>query len=146
MIKQGNAGYNVREAILHCAAINTGQFKGYHPLQVFSIINSWHLERGFKSFGYHGLIMPDGKYVSGRPFTQIGAHCIGHNTGTLGILLIESKKIDRVGEFEDWFTSQQAGALRGLLSSIPGLSLVTGHNDYAPKLCPGFKVKTRDWL
>ena len=91
MIFQGNALYPVREAVLHCAAIKTGQFKGWSAFQVFSEINRWHIKRGFKNgFGYHGLFMPDGSYYSGRPYTQIGAHVIDHNRGTLGFLMIES--------------------------------------------------------
>lgn len=146
MIFQGKARYPVREAVLHCAAIRTGQFNGMRPFQVFMTINRWHIERGFKCFGYHGLIMPDGEYYSGRPYSMIGAHVIGRNAGTLGFLLIESRKIDRVGEFADWFTEAQAARLRFVLRTVPGLEQVTGHNDYAAKLCPGFKVKTADWL
>lgn len=58
MILQG--GEPVREAVLHCAAIRTGQFNGMTPFQVFLTINKWHHERGFKNgFGYHGIFMPD---------------------------------------------------------------------------------------
>lgn len=146
MIFQGKARYPVREAVLHCAAIRTGQFEGMRPFQVFMTINRWHIERGFKCFGYHGLFMPDGMFYSGRPFDQIGAHVIGHNAGTLGFLLIESRKIDRHGKFDEWFTSSQRAALKLHLLGIDGLEKVSGHNDYAPKLCPGFKVKTEEWL
>lgn len=148
MIYQGRARYPVREAILHCAAIPTGYFKDQRPFQVFQTINRWHKERGFKSFGYHGLFMPDGTFYSGRPYTEIGAHVIGKNAGTLGFLLIESRKVERIGEFSDWFTSAQRIALRETLARwrAEGLEKVSGHNDYAAKLCPGFRVKTEDWL
>lgn len=146
MILQGKAKIPVKEAILHCAAINTGQFAHMSPFQVFATINQWHKERGFKCFGYHGLFMPDGVFYSGRPAHEIGAHVIGHNSGTLGFLLIESKKIDKISVFNDWFTDRQRAAVRGYLSRIQGLEKVSGHNDYAPKLCPGFLVNTRDWL
>lgn len=146
MIFQGKARYPVREAVLHCAAINAGQFKNMRPFQVFATINRWHIERGFSSFGYHGLFMPDGEYYSGRPFTMIGAHCIERNRGSLGFLLIESAKITHVGEFSDWFTQEQRESVRCRLAMIPGLEKVSGHNDYANKLCPGFRVQTNDWL
>lgn len=147
MILQGQAKHPVREAILHCAAIKTGQFKHMRAFEVFATINRWHIERGFRNgFGYHALIMPDGHWYDGRPFTMIGAHVIGHNAGTVGILLIESQEITHIGEFEDWFTSQQRLALQARLRTIPGLQKVSGHNDYAPKLCPGFRVNSADWL
>lgn len=147
MIYQGKARHPVREVILHCAAIRKGQFDGMRPFEVFSTINRWHKERGFASFGYHGLIMPDGQFYAGRPFTQIGAHCIGHNAGTIGILLIESREIDHsFGSFDDWYTPAQAVALSDLIASIPGITKVSGHNNYAARLCPGFHVYTNDWL
>ncbi len=137
----------VTEVILHCAAIQTGQFDGMSPWQVFSCVNRWHTERGFKhGFGYHGLFMPNGAYFPGRPWDMIGAQTIGHNVGTIGLLLIESQKIDRVGEFSDWFTVAQERSLKAKIGSVPGINKVSGHNDYAPKLCPGFKVKSADWL
>lgn len=147
MIYQGKARAPVREVVLHCAAIKTGQFKGMSPFQVFAIVNRWHRERGFKNgFGYHGLVMPNGEWYSGRPFEMIGAHVLGHNTGTLGFLLIESQEVTHIGEFGDWFTDEQRLALRAKLRSLDGIEKVSGHNDYAPKLCPGFHVHTGDWL
>lgn len=147
MILQGKAKTPVREVVLHCAAIPTGFFDGQRPFQVFATINRWHTERGFvNGFGYHGLFMPDGTFYDGRPFEMVGAHVIGHNLGTLGFLLIESRRIDRIGVFDDWFTRQQRLALQARLRVIDGIEKVSGHNDYAPKLCPGFKVKTDDWL
>lgn len=146
MIFQGKARYPVREVILHCAAVATGYFKGQSPLQIFTTINRWHRERGFRSFGYHGLITPEGVFYPGRPFDQIGAHVAGHNLGTLGFLLIESREVESIGDFADWFTPEQAQALRAKLATIPGIEKVSGHNDYAAKMCPGFYVKSDDWL
>ena len=147
MFKHGSSRTPVREAILHCAAINTGQFSHMRAFQVFATINRWHTERGFTNgFGYHGLIMPDGAYYPGRPYSMVGAHCAGRNTGTLGFLLIESRKIDRIGVFEDWFTEAQRRSLCNVLKGVPGLLRVSGHNDHAARLCPGFKVKSDDWL
>jgi N-acetylmuramoyl-L-alanine amidase len=146
MILQGNAGYPVTEVVLHCAAIRTGQFNGFTPFQAFSEINRWHIERGFSGFGYHGLFMPGGAFFPGRPFAMIGAHCIERNRGSLGFLMIESKRIGEIGSFGDYFTIEQRHAVRAAISTIPGIQTVSGHNDYAPKLCPGFKVKSSDWI
>lgn len=159
MIHQGQARTPVRELILHCAAINTGQFNGMSAFQVFSIINQWHLQGGRKGggylppfkhgFGYHGLIMPDGTFYKGRPFEMIGAHTKGHNTGSLGFLLIESKKITEIGEFRDYYTTRQRIVLKAMIEDLArshGLERVSGHNDYAKKLCPGFLVYDHEWM
>lgn len=142
-LRQGKAQYPVNEVILHCAAISTAQFDGMRPFQVFSIINRWHVERGFSGFGYHGLFMPDGQFYAGRPFGMIGAHCIERNRGSLGFLMIESRKITKIGQFSDWFKKEQADSLWPLLRDLlaKGVTRVTGHNDYANKLCPGFHVE-----
>lgn len=145
-ILQGSARYIVNEVVLHCAAINTGQFGNMNAAQVKAEIRQWHLARGFKDFGYHGLFMPDGTFLEGRPFTTIGAHVVERNRGTLGFLMIESKKITGITRFEDWFTEAQRKAVRAKIASVPCIRWVTGHNDYASKLCPGFKVRDEDWL
>ena len=149
MMYQGKAQHAVREVILHCAAIKTGQFDGMSAADVHAEVSRWHKLRGFKSFGYHGLFMPDGGFYRGRPYDQIGAHTMGHNAGTIGLLLIESREITRVGAFDDWFTVEQRAALGALLRAMRdrlGIEKFSGHNDYGPKLCPGFWVHTKEWL
>lgn len=138
-------GHPVKEAILHCAAIQTGQFNGMTAFEVFATVNRWHCERGWRGFGYHLLVMPDGATVPGRPPGVVGAHTQGHNTGTLGVLLIESRKIDKLATFYDYFQAPQRDVVRRFLAQT-GVTIVKGHNDYAPKLCPGFKVVQSDWL
>lgn len=147
MLYQGKAGYPVRRIVLHCAALNDGQFDGFTPHKVFSTVDAWHKQRGFlKGFGYHGFFMPDGSFHAGRPFPMIGAHCIEANRGSLGLLLIESRKIKEIGSFSDFFTVKQDVSLRAKLADLAvyGADIVQGHNDFASKLCPGFCVA--DWL
>ena len=146
MIYQGVARYPVREVILHCAAIKTGQFSHMSAFQVFCTINQWHRERGFSGFGYHGLFMPDGLFYGGRPFEKIGAHCIERNRGSIGFVMIESKEITEIASFDAFFTERQRLAVCSKIADLHGIDRVSGHNDYAHKLCPGFKVQSRDWL
>ena len=152
MIYQGSAKYPVEEVMLHCAAISTGYFHGQTAFQVFSKINEWHLtgERGrppFKNgFGYHGLFMPDGEFFAGRPLTMIGAGCVGKNRGVLHMLMIESVNITAISDPLAWFQREQIDAVKLYIRSLPGIKKVSGHNDYAAKLCPGFKVQSSDWL
>lgn len=146
MIYQGSAKYPVREIILHCAALRTGQFQGFSALRAFSEINRWHMQKGWSGIGYHGLVMPDGEWFACRAYSRVGAHCLERNRGSLGFLLIEQKEITGIYNFDWWFTQQQRETLRRVIRSIHGIERVSGHNDYAQKLCPGFKVQTDDWL
>ena len=144
-----NGKYNVNEVILHCAALNQAQLKQFsqmNAVQIKAEIDAWHRARKFNGFGYHGLFMPSGQFLEGRPYTTQGAHVVERNRGSIGFLMIESQEILKMGRFEDFFTEMQRKAVRQKIKEIPGIKWVTGHNDYANKLCPGFKVKDEDWL
>ena len=144
-----NGKYNVNEVILHCAALNQAQLKQFsqmNAVQIKAEIDVWHRARKFNGFGYHGLFMPSGQFLEGRPYTTQGAHVVERNRGSIGFLMIESQEILKMGKFEDFFTEMQRQAVRKKIKEIPGIKWVTGHNDYANKLCPGFKVKDEDWL
>lgn len=149
MIYQGSARYPVNEVILHCGAFPGDWWKGKTAQEARDAVDKMHRERKptpFKKIGYHGLFMPDGSFAQGREFTEIGAHVVERNRGTIGLLMIESQTIKKMGRFEDFFTEMQRKAVRSLIRSLPGIKWVTGHNDYSTKLCPGFKVRDEDWL
>lgn len=144
-----NGRFQVNEVVLHCAALNAAQliqFSKWNGAQIKAEIDMWHKQRKFSGFGYHGMFLPNGQFIEGRPYTTQGAHVIERNRGSIGFLMIESQVITKIGRFEDWFTQMQRDAVRKKIKEIPGIKWVTGHNDYANKLCPGFKVKDEDWL
>lgn len=145
-IYQGKARYVVNEVVLHCAAVDGDWWKGKTIEEVRAEIRRWHLKRGFNDIGYHGLFMPDGSFIQGRAYTTIGAHVVERNRGSIGFLMVESQTIKKMGRFEDYFTEMQRKAVKAKIKSLPGIKWVTGHNDYASKLCPGFKVEDKDWL
>lgn len=146
-----NGKYLVNEVVLHCGALSEAQIKQFSewsPAQCMAEVDRWHKNRKppFKKFGYHGLFMPNGVFLQGRLFTEQGAHVVERNRGSIGFLMIESQEILKMGKFENFFTEMQRKAVREKIKEIPGIKWVTGHNDYANKLCPGFKVKDEDWL
>jgi len=150
-IFQGQQGILVDEAILHCAGVPAGWHMYRTPLDVKASIVKWHTDpkphgRGWKAPGYHYLVMPDGTPVLLRPLEMIGAHCIEKNRGTLGILMLETEPVKRSdGLFSDYFTPAQKATVREIVKHH-GIHKVSGHNDYAARLCPGFKVKSADFL
>lgn len=125
----------INKIIIHCADTPTGKY--------FDIkdIDSWHKERGFNSdgqhsmyCGYHYVIRIDGIVERGRGLNEIGAHCAGLNSNSIGICLIGV----------DSFTSEQWNSLRNLLkdlkTSYPAVT-IHGHREFSTKLCPGFDVQ-----
>src|SRR5690606_16075802 len=145
MIRQGRAGYPVREIIVHCAATRP-EWMGNRPLaDKVAEIRRWHVEdRGWRDIGYHWVIDRDGTIAPGRAETEIGAHVAGHNAGTIGISLLGGPGAAAGDSFADHVAPAQDAALRGLITAIEqragGDLLVSGHNHYAPKACPGFNV------
>lgn len=134
----------VRDAIIHCAAVPTGWHVGLSAEAVVDIVRGWHKERGFSDIGYHYVIVPSGDYALGRDLELDGAHTFGYNRATLGIMLLETKRIDHVASFDSYYTTAQRLSLRRLLDRHSIVN-VFGHNDYASKLCPGFKVDPKEW-
>jgi len=158
MIYQGKARYPVREVVLHTSATRGGWANGKTAADVVTEIRRWHTDpkpqgRGWSDIGYHRVIMPDGEVGIGRSLWTIGAHTVEANRGTVGICLIPVKTVPNVlvrgATFDDYYTPAQRSALCNYLRELRALTpieRVTGHNDYAAKACPGFKVNGAEWL
>lgn len=110
-----------------------------------------HLTRGFSDIGYHYVIGLNGEIRPGRSEAIAGAHCTGHNTRSVGVCYVggcpprTTPNWKNIGK--DTRTPAQEATLvklvKELLRRYPGAT-VHGHNEFANKPCPGFKVKT--WL
>lgn len=149
MIYQGNARYPVTEVVLHTTATPGDWWKGKTALSMAGEVRRWHMDRGWRDIGYHRLFAPDGTMALGRSIYEIGAHVIGHNRGTIGLAMVPVRTHDGIREFEDYFTEAQRGAVKKYISDLVELTpiaRVTGHNEYAPKECPGFWVDSEAWL
>ncbi len=96
-------------------------------------IEDLHLSRGWAAIGYHFVIMPSGRIFEGRPSDVLGAHVLGHNTGTVGVAL--------AGKFDQQQPTQAALAAidRVRWELVPGTQSVplVAHRDLADTTCPG---------
>ena len=118
----------ITEIIIHCSATTEGKD--------FSVedIDRWHRQRGFNGIGYHFVIYRDGSIHAGRSKRQIGAHCKGHNTISLGICYVGGLSTD--GKPKDTRTAAQKASLRALVEQLQEefpLATVHGHNEFAAK-------------
>lgn len=138
----------VEEIIVHCTATRPDWWQGKTTAEKVAEVKLWHTrDRKWKDIGYHYLIDRDGTVAKGRPVEQVGAHCRGHNTGTIGVALFGGHGSSERDKFSDHFTVEQNKALRELLADLSdtyGIKKITGHNQYAAKACPGFDVPR--WL
>lgn len=119
--------------IVHCSASPDSRDFG------FKDINQWHKERGFKSpsgihCGYHYIVRRNATVERGRPDIEIGAHCEGKNSKTLGIVWVGEKVPTEI-------------QYKALVQVVHGLMVkynvkiekVQGHSEAAPeskKTCP----------
>lgn len=69
----------IKEIIIHCSATKEGRN--------FTVadIDRWHRERGMRCIGYHFVIYRDGSIHVGRAIEEVGAHCKGHNSISIGV-------------------------------------------------------------
>ena len=128
----------ISEIFIHCAATPEGK--------AFTVadIDAWHKKRGFKCIGYHFVLYRDGSIHNGRPLSQIGAHCSGHNANSIGICYIGGCAKDGKTP-KDTRTEAQKSAIVSLIKRLKSEfphATIHGHCEFAAKACPSFDVKT----
>ena len=124
--------------IVHCSAVRPGQRSSAKD------INGWHRDKGWNGIGYHYVVRRDGSIELGRPIEEVGAHCVGHNSHSIGICY--EGGLDANGEEADTRTPEQKVALRKLLEELHEQfpkAMIVGHHDLNPgKKCPCYDVVT----
>ena len=95
---------SIDEIIVHCTATKAGQSFDVED------VRRWHLQRNFRDIGYHFLVLLDGTVQQGRTIAEVGAHCAGHNTRSIGVCYVGG--LAASGSPADTRTPQQRKALR----------------------------------
>jgi N-acetylmuramoyl-L-alanine amidase len=72
----------INKIILHCSATTEGRRTTVED------IRNWHKQRGFNDIGYHYVVYLDGSIHNGRDVELVGAHTKGHNTGSIGFVML----------------------------------------------------------
>ena len=126
----------IEEIIIHCSATQEGRRVSVAD------IDRWHKARGFRCIGYHYVVYPDGSVHEGRPVSQSGAHCTGHNAHSIGVCYIGG--LDAKGCPKDTRTPEQREALLALVNTLKEQhpnATIHGHREFANKACPCFDVR-----
>ena len=130
----------INRIIIHCSATPEGR-----DIDA-ATIKDWHVNgNGWSDIGYHYVIKLNGEIESGRPLDIAGAHVKGHNSDSIGICYIGGADEDM--KPKDTMLQCQEEAMRELIYSLrmvwdKNLTL-HGHNEYASKACPSFKVSEK---
>ncbi|MBR1449131.1 MAG: N-acetylmuramoyl-L-alanine amidase, partial [Prevotella sp.] len=64
--------------VVHCSAVRPDQRSSAKD------IDGWHRQKGWNGIGYHYVIRRSGQIEPGRPEATVGAHCVNHNSHSLG--------------------------------------------------------------
>lgn len=128
----------INEIIVHCTS--TAEGKNFKAAD----IDRWHKAKGWDGIGYHHVVDLDGTVEPGRPESKVGAHCLKHNTNSIGVVYVGGVASDGKTP-KDTRTPQQKAALVKLLTELkhryPNAS-IHGHRDFAAKACPSFDATT----
>jgi N-acetylmuramoyl-L-alanine amidase len=130
-----------------------------------AVITSWHRAQGWADIGYHVVIRRDGGIEAGRSIDSVGAHTLGWNHRSVGVVLAGGlDTIPGHGPFNEKLVTTINGK-RALLSAnytelqwqslahvvawleqLYPIETITGHRDAVAdkRPCPCFSVS--DWL
>ena len=122
-------------------------FNGKNHLALQQSMRNYHVNtRGWKDIGHHLALMPDGKWVTGRPFNLTPASISGWNTGALAVEMVGNFDKLGTGSFNSSGYDKLVGAqLESVLQLIKyygdrfGYSGVKFHREGpgVTKTCPG---------
>jgi len=127
----------INKIIVHCTATPEGRDVSTQE------IKRWHVQgNGWSDIGYHYIVELDGTVHEGRNVDRTGAHTLGHNKRSIGVVYVGG--CDEEMNPLDTRNDAQKEALDNLLSQLlemyPGATL-HGHNEFASKACPSFNVQ-----
>lgn len=105
-----------------------------------------HKQRGWRDVGYHYIVFPDGRVERGRPISQPGAHCHGHNAHSIGVAYVGG--LGRDGSHQDTRTPEQKQALLKLVYQLIQMYRcdVYGHRDMSPDANGNGVVEPGEWI
>lgn len=126
--------------VIHCSATREDRAFTEQALEAS------HRLQGFDGTGYHFYVRRDGRVLTTRPVSRVGAHVRGYNAHSIGICY--EGGLDRYGNSKDTRTEWQRHSLRvlvrALLQDYPG-SWVVGHRELSPDLNGNGEVESMEW-
>lgn len=136
----------ITEIIVHCTATPKGQERTVDQIRAIHMAPVSKGGRGWSDIGYHYLVYLDGSVHEGRDVDTIGAHCLYHNSNSIGVCYVGGvSNIPNMAysqlPAEDTRTPEQKVALLSLLKELKRLypkATIHGHRDFANKACPSF--------
>ncbi len=113
----------------------------YRGIETVRGVRRYHMGvRGWSDNGYHIMIGPDGRVFLCRPLHRAGAHTAGRNAHTIGLALIANFDCDDPETYGGLPAAHQVvAALLKRFDLRP--RAIRFHREFAPKTCPGLKLR-----
>ena len=139
----------ITEIIVHCTATREGQEMTVEQIRAGHVAPVSKGGRGWSDIGYHYVVTLDGSIHKGRNVNISGAHCLNHNTHSIGVVYVGGlENIPNIAYKDlppkDTRTPRQKEALLSLLKDLKKLypsARIYGHRDFANKACPSFDAR-----
>lgn len=100
---------------------------------VFNVHAFHKNERHWSGIGYHFFITKDGKIYRGRPENTVGAHCLSHNSYTLGVCVQGNYMVEKMPNKQEIAVVD----LCKYLCSKYNIKTIKGHRELRSTDCPG---------
>lgn len=139
---------NIDAIVIHCSATKEGSEITAKQ------ITQMHIQRGFRTIGYHYFIKLDGTIEIGRPESMEGAHCntkgfssLSYNKHSIGICYAGG--LDKNGKFKDTRTEAQKKSMHELVKRLCNkypIKEVIGHRDTSPDINKNGVIEPFEWV
>jgi len=111
-------------------------------IRLCKIYHDAHLNQGWSGEAYMLCFTIDGDILLLRPAKYVGAHTLGYNTGSYGIMMHgtigDKPSAAQKRALQWWAKNGHTGLMgSGQTSVKPGTLKWYGHNDFNPTSCPG---------
>ena len=131
----------INRIVIHCSATKS--------TQTFTAeqVKQSHLQRGFKTWGYHFYIRTSGTVNEMRPLSELGAHAKGFNANSIGICY--EGGLDPSGKAVDTRTDVQKSSMHKLVKDLVSrfaIKNIDGHRDLSPDLNGNGIIEPNEWI
>lgn len=106
-----------------------------HPTADVKTVESWHINQGWRAFGYNFWVAFDGTVYEGRGF-NMGAGVENQNDHIISIGF-QGDYHSNPTEMPDAQFNAGVDIIKYVLEKVPTITMTGGHKDFMPTACPG---------
>ena len=106
-----------------------------HPTADVKTVEGWHINQGWRAFGYNFWVGFDGTVYKGRGF-KLGAGVENHNGHIISIGFQGDFHSKEVAMSDAQFNAG-VDIIKYVMENVPSVKTIGGHGDFMPTACPG---------